>query len=87
MEKTMETTRLSSKGQIIIPKTIRESWNWKPGMEFSVEESGEGIVLRPLRAFPRTTVNDLLGCTGYKGPKKSLKEMDLAIAKGVKTRR
>jgi hypothetical protein len=56
-------------------------------MEFSVEESGEGIVLRPLRAFPRTTVNDLLGCTGYKGPKKSLKEMDLAIAKGVKTRR
>jgi len=83
----METTRLSSKGQIIIPKTIRESWNWKPGMEFSVEESGEGIVLRPLRAFPRTTVNDLLGCTGYKGPKKSLKEMDLAIAKGVKTRR
>ena len=83
----METTRLSSKGQVIIPKSIRQTRDWKPGLELSVEESEDGILLRPLRPFPTTTVSDLIGCTGYKGPRRSLEEMDLAIAKGAKSQR
>jgi hypothetical protein len=35
--------------------------------------------------FPESTVDALIGCTGYKGPRKSLKEMDESIAKGVKS--
>jgi AbrB family looped-hinge helix DNA binding protein len=32
----METTRLSTKGQIILPKGIRVSRAWGPGTEFTV---------------------------------------------------
>ena len=35
----METTRLSTKGQIVLPKTIRASRAWGPGTEFTVEEA------------------------------------------------
>ena len=82
----METTRLSEKGQIVIPKRIRTDHNWEPGMEFSVEDLGDSIALKPIRSFRRTKLRDVLGCVQYKGPKKSLKEMDEAIAKGASER-
>jgi AbrB family looped-hinge helix DNA binding protein len=82
----METTHLSEKGQIVIPKRIRAAHNWEPGTEFSVEDLGESIALKPIRSFRRTKLRDVLGCAQYKGPKKSLKEMDDAIAKGVSER-
>ena len=47
----METTRLSTKGQIILPKGIRVSNAWGPGTEFTVEEAGGGILLRPAARF------------------------------------
>jgi len=49
----METTRLSTKGQVILPKTIRTARAWGPGTEFTVEETQEGILLRPARRLPR----------------------------------
>jgi AbrB family looped-hinge helix DNA binding protein len=83
----METTRLSSKGQVILPKSVRSAHNWGPGVEFAVEDIGEGVVLRPLKPFPATQVKDVLGCAGYRGPARSLKDMEEAIAKGAKKRR
>ena len=50
----METTRLSTKGQIILPKNIRTSRAWAPGTEFTVEETADGILLRPAGRFRRT---------------------------------
>jgi AbrB family looped-hinge helix DNA binding protein len=82
----VETTHLSEKGQIVIPKRIRAAHNWEPGTEFSVEDLGESIALKPIRSFRPTKLRDVLGCAQYKGPKKSLKEMDDAIAKGVSER-
>ena len=80
----METTKLSSKGQVILPKHIRTAHKWNPGVEFLVEETPEGILLRPLKAFRPTRLKDVIGCAGYKGPAKTVEEMDAAIAKGVK---
>jgi len=82
----METTRLSEKGQIVIPKRIRADHKWEPGLEFSVEDLGDSIALKPMRAFKPTKVHDVLGCAQYKGERKSLKEMEAAIAKGAKER-
>jgi AbrB family looped-hinge helix DNA binding protein len=58
----METTRLSTKGQIILPKAIPDSRAWGPGTEFTVEETGGGILLRPAAQFPDTKVEEVAGC-------------------------
>ena len=77
----METTRLSSKGQVIIPKHVRDSHGWKEGTEFVVESTQDGVFLRPKRVFKRTTIDEVAGCLAgsYKGPRRTLKEMDAAI--------
>lgn len=75
-------TRMSSKGQIVLPKSVREAHDWKAGVEFSVEDTGDGIVLRPARPlFPPSRLDDAVGCTGYRGPRRTLKEMDAAVMK------
>jgi len=83
----METTRLSEKGQIVIPKRVRETHGWEPGIEFVIEELEDGVKLKPVNPFEKTTIKDVLGCIHYDGPKKSLEDMEDAIAKGAKESR
>jgi len=79
---TMTTTTLSSKGQIVIPREIRERHGWKPGTVMQVEDRDDCLVIRLSRAFARTTVDDPLGCLPYDGEPKTLAEMDEGRAKG-----
>src|SRR5262249_21285501 len=37
-------TRLTSKGQVVIPKAVRDRLRWAPGTELAVEEVGTGAV-------------------------------------------
>jgi AbrB family looped-hinge helix DNA binding protein len=83
----METTRLSSKGQIILPKTVRDEHHWAPGTDFTVEDTGDGVLLRPLRTRPPTRLQDLAGCLRVKGEARSLEEMDAAIDAEMRDRR
>lgn len=83
----METTHLSSKGQIIIPHAIRTAHNWPPGLEFVVTDTAQGILLTPIKPFKQTSLKKVLGCAGYSGPEKSLKDMEEGIAKGAKSRK
>ena len=39
----METTRLSSKGQVIIPKSVRSAHRWEAGLDFQIIDTGDGI--------------------------------------------
>ena len=80
-------TRLSTKGQLIIPKEIRDRHGWTPGIELIVEDHGDSVTLRRAGELPETTLEDLVGCTDYKGPARSLEEMEAAIARGARERR
>ena len=82
----METTRLSTKGQIVLPKDIRTSRSWGPGTEFTVEETAEGVLLRPARRFPKTTLDQVVGCLRWKGKPATIAQMDASIAREVKRR-
>jgi AbrB family looped-hinge helix DNA binding protein len=82
----MEITRLSTKGQIILPKNVRDSHAWGSGTEFIVEETRDGILLRPARRFPRTTLDQVAGCLPVHGKAKTLSQMDAAIALEVSRR-
>ncbi len=82
----METTRLSSKGQVILPKFVRDSHHWLPGTEFTIVDTPEGVLLQPTKSFQPTRLEEVIGCTGYQGPAKTLQDMEDAIEKGVKAR-
>ena len=43
----MDTTKLSAKGQIVLPKRVRDAHGWAPGVEFVVEDTAAGVLLRP----------------------------------------
>jgi AbrB family looped-hinge helix DNA binding protein len=83
----METTKLSSKGQVVLPSAIRTARNLQPGAEFSVEDTPEGVLLRPLKPFPATSVGEVFGSAGYRGPTKSLAQMEAAIRAEARKRR
>ncbi len=82
----METTKLSSKGQVIIPKQIRVAHHWEPGQELVVLDTSNGVLLRPRIPFQPTSIEDVASCLRYGGKPKSIDDMDKAIKRGVKER-
>jgi AbrB family looped-hinge helix DNA binding protein len=82
----MEITRLSTKGQIILPRNIRDSRAWGPGTRFTVEESGDGILLRPANRFPESSLDEVAGSLRSKGKPKTLTQMRDAVKREVNRR-
>jgi AbrB family looped-hinge helix DNA binding protein len=80
----MTKTRLSSKGQVIIPKAVRDRQGWRPGVELEVEDQGDAVLLRRARLFPPTTFEEVRGCLKYDGPPATIAEMDAAVAENVR---
>lgn len=79
----MDSTKLSSKGQIVIPKEFRDIYNWQPGLEFVVIDTGDGLIIRPKRPFPNTSLEEVAGSLPHDGPPVTLEEMEQAIQRGV----
>ncbi len=82
-----QTTKLSTKGQVVLPKSVRAAHRWKPGTEFIVREQGASILLTPKSATASRSWESLIGCARYTGPRKSLKEMDEAVAAEARRRK
>jgi len=80
----MATTVLSSKGQIIIPSPIRTAHQWEPGQKFEAIDTGDGVLLKPAGPFRKTNIKEVTSCLRYDGPKKTVAEMNEAIAQGVR---
>ena len=83
----MDQTRMSNKGQVVIPHRIRHAHGWGAGVRFAVEQIEGGIALRPIGDAATVPVDEVFGCLDYDGPRKSLAAMDAAIARGVRSRR
>jgi AbrB family looped-hinge helix DNA binding protein len=80
------TTTVSTKGQVILPKVIRQRRHWGPGTRLVVEDTPDGVLLKPAPLFPPTRPEDVAGILAYKGPPKTLEEMDAAITEEIKRR-
>jgi AbrB family looped-hinge helix DNA binding protein len=63
-----ETVKLSNKGELVIPRAIREALHWVPGMELTVVPSGQGVMIQPKRKKTGKRLEDLRGCIQYDGP-------------------
>ncbi|MHB1399032.1 MAG: AbrB/MazE/SpoVT family DNA-binding domain-containing protein [Trichloromonadaceae bacterium] len=77
------TTRLSSKGQVIIPRQVRAAHNWKSGQELEVVDVGDGVLLKPKKTFPETTLAEVAASLGYHGRTRTIEEMEEAIRRGA----
>lgn len=71
----------------MVPKEIRQRHGWSSGAELVFEDQVDRVILRRVEDVPVIRVEDLVGCAGYKGPRKSLEEMDLGIAEGARRSR
>jgi AbrB family looped-hinge helix DNA binding protein len=61
MRHMKSATRLTSKGQVVIPKPVREELRWASGTQLAVEVMGDGTVrLTPLKA--EDSIDILYGC-------------------------
>jgi len=80
----MESTKLSSKGQVIIRKHLRSIYHWQAGQELSVIDTGDGILFKAKTPFSEVNLDDVASCLAYHGAGKSLDDMERAINQGLK---
>ncbi len=82
----METTRLSSKGQIVLPRSIRASKAWRVGQSLAVVSTEEGVLLKPLSPFPASLLEEVAGSLRHRGKARTVQEMNAAVAREAKRR-
>src|SRR3546814_18386174 len=75
------TTVVSTKGQVILPKAIRDQRHWTAGTRLMVENTSDGVLLKPAPAFPPTTVAGVFGSLANQGLALSVAAMDAAIGR------
>jgi AbrB family looped-hinge helix DNA binding protein len=63
----METITLSSKGQLVIPKAVRQSAHLAPGDVLSVRYVDGEIRLKPLAPVAATSLDEVAGCLAKPG--------------------
>jgi AbrB family looped-hinge helix DNA binding protein len=80
------TTVISTKGQVILPKTIRDQRHWAAGTQLTVEDTAEGVLLKAVPLFARTAVSSVFGSLGHSGRALSLEDMDKAVTREAKRR-
>jgi AbrB family looped-hinge helix DNA binding protein len=74
------TTVLSTKGQVILPKVIRDQRHWGAGTRLTVEDTPDGVLLTATPLFAKTAVDSVYGSLKQNGPALSLEDMDKAVA-------
>ena len=79
-------TTVSTKGQVILPKAIRDQRHWPAGTELVVEDTAEGVLLKAKPAFAPTRPNDVFVSLPYQGPARSIADMAARIAAEAKRR-
>lgn len=80
----MLQSKLSTKGQIIIPESVRAAHNWQAGQNLQIIDTPDGILVKSDSAnFKQTSIEQVAGCLRYKGKAKSIAEMTQAIAQGA----
>jgi AbrB family looped-hinge helix DNA binding protein len=80
------TTTVSTKGQVVLPKAIRERRNWLPGTRLVVEDTPNGVLLKRAPIFAPTRPEEVAGILAYRGRPKTLGEMNAAITAEVERR-
>lgn len=73
---TVSMTKLSSKGQVVIPKEVRDALHWEPGHELQILVTESGVLLSsPPQAKKGRNLADLIGMLRHDGPPLPIDEL------------
>lgn len=89
MPEEFEVTKMSSKGQIVIPQEIRNKLNLEEGAKFVVVGTGDTVVLKRLQAPKFERFEEIMSKGRKFAKKRGLKpsDVDKAIAEYRKEKR
>ncbi len=76
----MESVALSSKGQFVLPKAIRDRHQWQAGTRLVVIDRGDEVVIKAAEPFAATELESCCAPSVYSGRVLSLDDMDRAVA-------
>ncbi len=79
----VETAKMSSKGQLVIPDTFRKNYGWKAGMTILLIGTADAIVMQPLQPPSESSVDRILSeaKTVGKGVAERVKKAESSLAK------
>lgn len=77
---TPSTTKMSSKGQVVIPETIRKRLGLEPGDQFVVVASKDAVILKTIAAPTMDEFDELLAEARKQARRAGLKRSDVADA-------
>lgn len=80
------TTTVSSKGQVILPSALRQRREWTAGTRLTVEETEDGVLLKPAPVFAETRPEEVFGVLPHRGKPKTTAEMDAGVLAEAKRR-
>jgi AbrB family looped-hinge helix DNA binding protein len=80
MMETFATTRMSSKGQIVIPETIRKRLNLQPGAQFIVVGEDDVVILKAIETPSIRMFDDLIQEARRQAKRSGLKRKDIVDA-------
>ena len=80
------TTIVSTKGQVILPKAVRQQKSWEAGTRLTVENTKEGVLLKAAPLFAPTEIDAVCGSLRFKGRAKTIEEMNAAVAAEARRR-
>lgn len=73
------STRLSTKGQLILPKAIRDRHGWSAGVELVVEDRADGVYLRARTEEPMSRYDEVRGSLGPVARRHTIEDMNQAV--------
>jgi AbrB family looped-hinge helix DNA binding protein len=76
----LATTRLSSKGQVVIPEEVRTRLGLKAGVQFVVVGDGDVVVLKVVTPPSRSDFGDLLTKARRQARRAGMKRSDITEA-------
>jgi AbrB family looped-hinge helix DNA binding protein len=82
------TTKLSSKGQVVIPEEIRDRLGLKPGAQFVVLGDRDVVILKVIQAPDMAQFDEIVGRARKAAKRAGLKKKDIDQAvKRVRSRK
>jgi AbrB family looped-hinge helix DNA binding protein len=73
----ISTTKMSSKGQVVIPEALRKTYGWDAGTSFVVLGRGNAIILQPVTMPDMSQFDDLVAKSRRAARKTGLTEKDI----------